>query len=116
MGDLGQIGLRFDEMEVLENSSLVNRVIGEIEIRSNHGFLIVGIRSADGTTQKPPCECPIVGLHSKTERNKGGRTVRTHGLDPTCSNPLGRSASPFEVPVKSLLRRMNDSSNPQALG
>jgi voltage-gated potassium channel len=54
IGDLGQIGLRFDEMEVQEDSPLVNRAIEEIEIRSNHGFLIVGIRRADGTNRIHP--------------------------------------------------------------
>jgi voltage-gated potassium channel len=52
--DLGQIGLQFDELKVLENSSMVNHAISEIEIRSNHGFLIVGIRHRDGTSKLNP--------------------------------------------------------------
>ncbi len=52
--ELDHIGLRFDELEVLAESSLVNHAISEIEIRSNHGFLIVGIRHADGTNELNP--------------------------------------------------------------
>ena len=47
--ELERIGLRFDELNVEPNADIVNRPIGEIEIRSNHGFLIVGIRRSDGT-------------------------------------------------------------------
>jgi len=52
--ELGQIGLRFDELEVTATSALANKLLSEIEIRSNHGFLIVGIRSSDGTTALNP--------------------------------------------------------------
>ncbi len=53
--ELGQIGLQFDELEVTRGSSLANRRLSEIEVRSNHGFLIVGIRHTDGaTTLNPP--------------------------------------------------------------
>ncbi len=46
--DLGHIGLQFDELKVETGSALAGRKISEIEIRSNHGFLIVGMRRADG--------------------------------------------------------------------
>lgn len=52
--DLSRIGLQFDELVVQPHSNLVNRAISEIEIRSNHGFLIVGIRHADGTNRIHP--------------------------------------------------------------
>lgn len=48
--ELGQIGLQFGELEVAEGSPLVNRALSAIEVRSNHGFLIVGLRRPDGTT------------------------------------------------------------------
>lgn len=51
---LGQIGLQFDELPVDPNSPLVNKALDEIEVRSNHGFLILGIRRADGATQLNP--------------------------------------------------------------
>ncbi|WP_246114331.1 potassium channel family protein [Rubripirellula tenax] len=44
--DLAYIGLQFDELKVEAGSVIVDREIREIEIRSNHGFLIVGIRRA----------------------------------------------------------------------
>lgn len=47
--DLNHIGLQFDEMKVEPGSAMVNHAISAIEIRSNHGFLIVGLRLADGT-------------------------------------------------------------------
>lgn len=48
--ELSHIGLQFDELEVAPNSSLVDKVLSDLEVRSNHGFLIVGIRHADGST------------------------------------------------------------------
>lgn len=47
--ELSQIGLQFDELEVAGGSSLVDKQLNHIEVRSNHGFLIVGIRHADGS-------------------------------------------------------------------
>ena len=52
--DLRQIGLEFDELIVQPGSLLVDHAISEIEIRSNHGFLIVGIRHVDGTNEIHP--------------------------------------------------------------
>ncbi len=55
--DLGQMGLQFEQIEVVPDSRLVNHAISDIEIRSNHGFLIVGIRRAAGDHQlNPPPE------------------------------------------------------------
>ncbi len=48
--ELGTIGLQFDELEVSPGSPLANQPLSNIEVRSNHGFLIVGIRHADGST------------------------------------------------------------------
>ncbi len=52
--DLRQIGLEFDELKVQAGSILVDQAISEIEIRSNHGFLIVGIRHVDGANEIHP--------------------------------------------------------------
>lgn len=52
--DLRQIGLQFEEIQVEPNSPMVDCAISEIEIRSNHGFLIVGIRRADSSNQINP--------------------------------------------------------------
>ena len=54
INDLAQMGLQFDELVVQEDSSLVDKKISDIEIRSNHGFLIVGMRAGDGTHQLNP--------------------------------------------------------------
>ena len=48
--ELSGIGLYFNESEVAPGSPIANRPLSEIEVRSNHGFLIVGIRKADGST------------------------------------------------------------------
>ncbi|PQO35233.1 potassium channel protein [Blastopirellula marina] len=59
--ELGRIGLHFDELEVATGSPLVNKPLGEIELRSNHGFLIVGIRHPDGSTiLNPPPETRLI--------------------------------------------------------
>ncbi len=52
--DLDNIGLKFDELEVAVGSPLCNKSLSSIEVRSNHGFLIVGIRSPGGTTTLNP--------------------------------------------------------------
>ena len=52
--ELGQIGLQFEELNVAPDSPLCNRALGEIEVRSNHGFLIVALRRSDGTTLLNP--------------------------------------------------------------
>ena len=54
LGDLGQIGLQFNELEVLPDTDLANQAISEIEVRGNHSFLVVGIRRADGTIELNP--------------------------------------------------------------
>ncbi len=52
--DLRAMGLEFDEIELQPNSPLANRLIGEIEVRGAHAYLIVGIRSMDGATTMHP--------------------------------------------------------------
>jgi len=52
--ELGHIGLQFDELAVTADSSVANRKLAELEIRSNHGFLVVAIRKADGAMLMNP--------------------------------------------------------------
>lgn len=52
--DLYQIGLEFDELSVASDSELVNQQLSEIEVRGNHGFLIVGIRKQNGSSLLNP--------------------------------------------------------------
>jgi voltage-gated potassium channel len=52
--ELSHIGLQFNELVVAEGSTLVDKSLGAIEVRSNHGFLIVGIRHEDGSTVLNP--------------------------------------------------------------
>src|SRR5690606_31737439 len=47
--DLDHIGLVFDELIIDGSSPLAYKTLGEIEVRGAHGYLIVGIRGADGT-------------------------------------------------------------------
>ena len=55
--DLVHLGLEFDEIELPVTSPWVNRRLSELEVRGAHGYLIVGIRSADGSTvMHPPSE------------------------------------------------------------
>lgn len=59
--ELGLIGLQFDELEVTSGSPLVNRSLNNIEVRSNHGFLIIGIRHTDGSTVlNPPSDTTLL--------------------------------------------------------
>lgn len=52
--ELHHIGLQFDELEVTDGSPLIHKTLSELEVRSNHGFLIVGIRHADGSIHMNP--------------------------------------------------------------
>lgn len=61
--DLGHIGLEFDELEVGENSSLLNKTLSDIEVRSNHGFLIVAVRRADGQMLLNPPADTTLSVH-----------------------------------------------------
>lgn len=70
--ELGHIGLQFSELEVAEGSSLANRAISDLKVRSNHGFLIVGVRHADGTTSLNP---------APDTRLRAGDTVIVLGYD-----------------------------------
>lgn len=52
--ELSRIGLQFQELEVAAGSALVNTLLGDLEQKSSHGFLVVGLRHADGTTELNP--------------------------------------------------------------
>lgn len=52
--ELGHIGLKFGELEVKEGSPLVEEQLKNLEVKSNHGFLVVGVRHLDGTMQMNP--------------------------------------------------------------
>lgn len=58
--ELGQIGLEFDELQVSKGSPLVEKTIGEAEIRSKNGFILVGVRRADGTTLVKPSQDTVL--------------------------------------------------------
>ncbi|MEM9173901.1 MAG: potassium channel protein [Myxococcota bacterium] len=58
--DLEQLGLRMEELRVVTDSPLIDRPVREIEIGGNHGFLIVGLRRADGTVDVNPDEATLL--------------------------------------------------------
>lgn len=63
LGDLEQLGLNLHEFAVPPDSPLVNHEMADIEVRGNHGFLIVGLRRADGTSlvNPPPSTRLVAG-------------------------------------------------------
>jgi len=52
--ELEQIGLHFEELRISARSPLMGRALSDIEIRGNRGFLIVGVRSPDGSVSVNP--------------------------------------------------------------
>lgn len=58
--DLGQLGLRMEELSIIPGSPLIDRPVREIEIGGNHGFLIVGLRRADGSVEVNPEESVLL--------------------------------------------------------
>lgn len=58
--DLDHIGLEFDELQIDASSPLAGKTLADIEIRGAHGYLVVGIRSSEGSTiMHPPADTPI---------------------------------------------------------
>lgn len=58
--DLDRLGLRMEELRLAAGSPLVERPVREIEIGGNHGFLIVGLRRADGSVEVNPDESALL--------------------------------------------------------
>ncbi|MAT69148.1 MAG: potassium channel protein [Planctomycetaceae bacterium] len=56
--ELSHIGLHIDELPIVGGSPLEGQPISEIELKGNHGFLIVGVRKSDGqVVVNPPADC-----------------------------------------------------------
>lgn len=60
--DLEHIGLELDEILVEEGSMLANRSLRDIDVRGSHGYLIVGVRHADGVTIMHPPESTQISV------------------------------------------------------
>lgn len=54
--ELGQLGLHFNEMTVTADSAAAGKRLADIELKSNLGFLIVGIRKKAGETLLNPSD------------------------------------------------------------
>ncbi|EMI41011.1 potassium channel family protein [Rhodopirellula sp. SWK7] len=52
--ELSMIGLQMDELQIGRTSVLVGKNLQDIEVRGNRGFLIVAVRSVDGTVDMNP--------------------------------------------------------------
>ncbi len=60
--DLGVIGLTMEELKVEAGTVLEGKPIDSIDVKGNYGFLIVGIRAADGNVQmNPPASTVLRG-------------------------------------------------------
>jgi voltage-gated potassium channel len=60
--DLDHIGLQFDELPIDASSPLAGKTLGDIEVRGAHGYLVVGIRGADGTTVMHPADSTMISI------------------------------------------------------
>lgn len=58
--DLLQIGLQFNELTVNEGTELAGQKLGALEIRGNYGYLIVGVRRSDGSTDLNPGDSTVL--------------------------------------------------------
>jgi voltage-gated potassium channel len=52
--DLRQIGLELSDIELRADSPLIGSKVGEIQLETSNGFVIVGIKRADGTMLRAP--------------------------------------------------------------
>ena len=58
--ELSHIGLQIDELAIEVGSPLDGHAISDIEMKGNRGFLIVGVRRADGeVVVDPPGDCAL---------------------------------------------------------
>lgn len=58
--ELGQIGLKLDELPIAAGAPLDGQRVGDIELKGNHSFLIVAVRHADGSVVvDPTADCPL---------------------------------------------------------
>ncbi|MGC4002318.1 MAG: potassium channel protein [Pirellulales bacterium] len=65
--ELSRIGLRFNELTVVEGSPLVDRTLNDIDLRGNQGFLIVSVRRLDGAM--------VMNPHSTTRLHAGDTVI-----------------------------------------
>lgn len=58
--DLVNFGLEFEQVEITPDSPLADHALGELEVKGAHGYLVFGVRHADGTTVlHPPAETKL---------------------------------------------------------
>ncbi|MEM9657998.1 MAG: potassium channel protein [Planctomycetota bacterium] len=58
--ELSHIGLKLDELPIVAGSPLDGQSVGDIELKGNRGFLIVGVRRSSGGVQvNPEGDCPL---------------------------------------------------------
>lgn len=62
---LGQLGLRIEELTLPKSSPLIGKQVRAIEIGGNHGFLIVGLVRANGDVLVNPDEQQTLGAGDK---------------------------------------------------
>lgn len=60
--EIEQIGLKLDELTVTQGSPLDGHTLGDIELKGNRSFLIVGVRRKEGEILlDPEADCPLQG-------------------------------------------------------
>lgn len=59
---LTQINLQMDELEIKENSQLLGKTVGEVEIRGKGTFIVVALRRQTGDTLNHPPASSILAL------------------------------------------------------
>ncbi|MGI9579474.1 MAG: potassium channel family protein [Microthrixaceae bacterium] len=52
--DMDEVGLELDEIIIEKDSRVAGSMLGDIEVRGAHGYLVVGIRRRDGSTLLRP--------------------------------------------------------------
>lgn len=59
---LNQISLRMDELLVPEDSPLIGRTVGDVEVAGDRPFIVVALRGADGTLVDNPDRDTVVAV------------------------------------------------------
>lgn len=101
--DMVDFGLEFDQIEIAADSSLAGRTLSQLEVRGAHGYLVVGIRHADGNTVLHPSSDTMLGV---------GDTVVVLGYGDDIMEIEARPTAPTAITYRGARMTLDGDSGP----
>jgi voltage-gated potassium channel len=100
--DMVDFGLEFDQIEIGAGSTLAGRTLGQLEVRGAHGYLVVGVRHADGDTVLHPSADTRLGV---------GDTVVVLGYGDDIMEIGARPTAPRSITYRGAQMTLDDDPN-----